>query len=43
MNIPAGESQLIFSCTFADGDNTEKYISTEFKTVGKEMELKSTW
>lgn len=42
MIINSGESQLIFSCTFADTGNTEKYLSGEFKTISKETELKAT-
>lgn len=42
MNIPAGESQIIFSCKFAQAENTEKQVSGEFKTIGTEVALKAT-
>lgn len=41
LTVPEGESQIIFSCNFASED-AAKAVSGEFKTIGKEVELKAT-
>lgn len=42
MNIPKGKTSLVFSCTFSHPDNTDKYVSAEFKTVGEAIQLSAT-
>lgn len=42
MNISKGKTSLVFSCTFAHPDNTDKYVSAEFKTVGEAIQLSAT-
>lgn len=42
MNVPEGDSQILFSCTFSQSENTEKFLSAELKTIGKETTLKAT-
>lgn len=42
MNIPTGEAALIFSCSFSKPGDTDKFITGEFKTKGKSIELKAT-
>lgn len=42
MNIPEGNVSLVFSCTFTHPDNTDKYVSVEFKTIGKSIQLSAT-
>lgn len=42
MNVPEGKAPLIFSCTFAQADNTEKSVSAEFKTAGDAIPLTAT-
>ncbi len=41
MTIPEGDSQVIFSCTFDKVNDTDAFVSGEFKTVGKEIPLKA--
>lgn len=41
MEMPEGEAQIIFSCSFAK-EGTDKFVSGEFKTKGKVIELKAT-
>ncbi len=41
MIIPTGNVQLNFSCAFQT-DDTEKFVSGEFKTIGKEIPLTAT-
>lgn len=42
MNVPKGKVSLVFSCTFAQPDNMDKYVSAEFKTVGESIRLSAT-
>lgn len=39
LEVPAGESSLIFSCKFASKDNPEKKLSAEFKTYSEAIPL----
>lgn len=42
MMVPENDSQIIFSCKYANVGGEQEYVSGEFKTMGKEMSLKST-
>lgn len=41
MNFPKDKSALVFSCRFAS-DSAEKFVSVEFKTTGKGIQLSAT-
>ncbi len=42
MNMPKGKSSLIFSCKFSQADDSGKFLSGEFKTVGEIIPLTAT-
>jgi hypothetical protein len=40
--VPEGASQLIFTCSFSQKNNSENIVSGEFKTIGENRPLKAT-